>query len=164
MIKDENNSEEAIINKAKSSIERNFGGQELSVNEVINLFFTQCNSTNAKLDKQQYDVMKCITDNITDYDSRYLLIVSKASTSHFLVTNVLRKNNADYEMYIGSRFENDENEQFYKANMISKIPEMSVMWGPAESLLAAVNKSGDDLDAAAEQYQKEAEAAITDMQ
>ena len=121
MIKDENNSEEAIINKAKSSIERNFGGQELSVNEVINLFFTQCNSTKEKLDKQQYDVMKCITDNITDYDSRYLLIVSKASTSHFLVTNVLRKNNADYEMYIGSRFENDENEQFYKANMISKI-------------------------------------------
>lgn len=50
------------------------------------------------------------------------------------------------------------------AEPMPNIPEMSVMWGPAESLLAAVNKSGDDLDAAAEQYQKEAEAAITDMQ
>ena len=44
------------------------------------------------------------------------------------------------------------------------IPEMSVMWGPAESLLAAVNKSGEDIDSAAEQYQQEAETAITDMQ
>lgn len=50
------------------------------------------------------------------------------------------------------------------AEPMPNIPEMSVMWGPAESLLAAVNKLGDDLDAAAEQYQKEAEAAITDMQ
>ena len=44
------------------------------------------------------------------------------------------------------------------------IPEMSVMWGPAESLLAAVNKSGEDLDSAADQYQKAAETAIADMQ
>ena len=44
------------------------------------------------------------------------------------------------------------------------IPEMSVMWGPAESLLAAVNKSGEDIDAAADQYQQEAETAIAAMQ
>lgn len=50
------------------------------------------------------------------------------------------------------------------AQPMPNIPEMSVMWGPAESLLAAVNKSGEDLDAAAEKYQKEAETAIADMQ
>lgn len=44
------------------------------------------------------------------------------------------------------------------------IPEMSVMWGPAESLLAAVNKSGEDLDSAAETYQDQALTAIEDMQ
>ncbi|MBS5131105.1 MAG: extracellular solute-binding protein [Lachnospiraceae bacterium] len=44
------------------------------------------------------------------------------------------------------------------------IPEMSVMWGPAEALLAAVNKSGEDVKAVSEQYQKEAETAIADMQ
>lgn len=33
------------------------------------------------------------------------------------------------------------------------IPEMSVMWGPAEALLAAVNKSGEDVKAVSEQYQ-----------
>lgn len=50
------------------------------------------------------------------------------------------------------------------AQPMPNIPQMSVMWGPAESLLAAVNKSGEDVDEAAEQYQKEAESAIADMQ
>ena len=44
------------------------------------------------------------------------------------------------------------------------IPEMSVMWGPAESLLAAVNKSGEDVKTAADTYQKNALTAIKDMQ
>ena len=44
------------------------------------------------------------------------------------------------------------------------IPEMSVMWGPTEEFLAAVNKSGEDVKAVSEQYQKEAETAIADMQ
>lgn len=55
-------------------------------------------------------------------------------------------------------------ESAQKAVPMSNIPEMSVMWGPAESLLAAVNKSGEDINAAADQYQKEALQAIADMQ
>lgn len=50
------------------------------------------------------------------------------------------------------------------AQPMPNIPQMSVMWGPAESLLAAVNKSGADVDEAAEQYQNEALTAIADMQ
>ena len=50
------------------------------------------------------------------------------------------------------------------AQPMPNIPQMSVMWGPAESLLAAVNKSGKDLNTAADEYQKKAETAIADMQ
>lgn len=50
------------------------------------------------------------------------------------------------------------------AQPMPNIPQMSVMWGPSESLLAAVNKSGADIDEATEQYQTEAESAIADMQ
>ena len=50
------------------------------------------------------------------------------------------------------------------AKPMPNIPEMSVMWGPTEALLAAVNKSEEDLEPAAEKYQKEAETAIADMQ
>lgn len=51
-----------------------------------------------------------------------------------------------------------------KAVPMPNIPEMSVMWGPAESLLAAVNKSGEDVETAASKYQNEALQAISDMQ
>lgn len=50
------------------------------------------------------------------------------------------------------------------AQPMPNIPQMSVMWGPTESLLAAVNKSGADVNKAAEQYQQEALTAIADMQ
>ena len=44
------------------------------------------------------------------------------------------------------------------------IPQMGSMWGPTESLLAAVNKSGQNVEEVADNYQKEALAAIADMQ
>ena len=50
------------------------------------------------------------------------------------------------------------------AQPMPNIPQMSVMWGPAEAFLAAVNKSGEDIDTAAETYQQEALDAIADMQ
>ena len=50
------------------------------------------------------------------------------------------------------------------AQPMPNIPQMSVMWGPTEEFLAAVNKSGEDIDTAAETYQQEALDAIADMQ
>ena len=50
------------------------------------------------------------------------------------------------------------------AEPMPNIPQMNVMWGPAESFLAAVNKSGEDVETAADKYQEEALTAIADMQ
>lgn len=50
------------------------------------------------------------------------------------------------------------------AQPMPNIPEMSVMWGPAEGLLAAVNKSGEVTKDAAEKFQSDALTAIADMQ
>ncbi|TCL58093.1 arabinogalactan oligomer/maltooligosaccharide transport system substrate-binding protein [Kineothrix alysoides] len=50
------------------------------------------------------------------------------------------------------------------AQPMPNIPQMSVMWDPAEKLLAAVNKSGEDVNTAAEEFEKQAETAIADMQ
>lgn len=49
------------------------------------------------------------------------------------------------------------------AQPMPNIPQLSVMWGPMDSFLAAVNKSGEDIDTAAEKYQKDALTAISDM-
>lgn len=50
------------------------------------------------------------------------------------------------------------------AQPMPNIPQMSVMWGPAEEFLAAVNKSGQDIDASADTYQEKALEAIETMQ
>ena len=50
------------------------------------------------------------------------------------------------------------------ARPMPNIPQMSVMWGPAEAFLAAVNKSNADISAAAEEFQQEAVTAISDIQ
>ncbi len=50
------------------------------------------------------------------------------------------------------------------AEPMPNVPQMSVMWGPSEELLAAVNKSGEDVDTAAARCQQAALTAIEDMQ
>lgn len=50
------------------------------------------------------------------------------------------------------------------AQPMPNIPEMSVMWSPAEAFLVAVNKNNEDVTKAAEEAQKTAEQAIADMQ
>lgn len=50
------------------------------------------------------------------------------------------------------------------AQPMPNIPEMNVMWGPAESFLVNVNKNGEDVTKAAEEAQTAAEQAIADMQ
>lgn len=50
------------------------------------------------------------------------------------------------------------------AKPMPNVPQMGVMWGPTESFLAAVNKSGEDINKSADKYQDEAMTAIADMQ
>ena len=50
------------------------------------------------------------------------------------------------------------------ARPMPNIPEMGAMWGPAESMLTAINKNGADPAQAAEEAQAAAEQAIADMQ
>lgn len=49
------------------------------------------------------------------------------------------------------------------AQPMPNIPEMNAMWGPAESMLTAVNKNGTDVATAAAEAQAAAEQAIADM-
>lgn len=49
------------------------------------------------------------------------------------------------------------------ARPMPNIPEMGAMWGPAETMLTAINKNGADPAQAAEEAQAAAEQAIADM-
>lgn len=116
---------------------------------------------------QGVGVLKYAAENKKDAVSKVLLALCDESVGVALAqkANCAPANQQSYadtdvvdnEMIMAMR------ETAETAQPMPNIPEMSVMWGPAESLLAAVNKSGEDVQTAAETYQKEAETAIADM-
>ena len=116
---------------------------------------------------QGVGVLKYAAENKKDAVSKVLLALCDESVGVALAqkANCAPANQQSYadtdvvdnEMIMAMR------ETAETAQPMPNIPEMSVMWGPTESLLAAVNKSGEDVQTAAETYQKEAETAIADM-
>jgi len=100
------------------SIERNFGGLDKSIKifkEIFKKYVTNINDIN------EYNVMKCIENNILDSKSRYLLIESKSSISQFLITSILEKLGKNHMFYYGSNFEDDTSHGYYSAKILNKI-------------------------------------------
>lgn len=117
---------------------------------------------------QAVGVMKCAAENKKDAIAKVLWALAQPEVGVALAKEASCAP-ANQKSYEAETVAGDEMIVAMKrtaetAEPMPNIPEMSVMWGPAESLLAAVNKSGDDVEAAAERYQKEAETAIADMQ
>ena len=69
----------------------------------------------------EYDVMNCIKNNIQDSTSRYLLIITKSSISHFLITLILNNLKKNHTFYYGSNFEEDNSLSYYSAKILNKI-------------------------------------------
>ena len=107
-----------IENILNESIERNFGGLENSIKIFKHLFkkyFPNINEIN------EYNVMECIRNNIIDASSRYLLIVTKSSISHFLVKLILDELEKKNVFYYGSNFEEDTIKGYYSAKVLNKV-------------------------------------------
>ncbi|ORX57745.1 hypothetical protein BCR36DRAFT_318513 [Piromyces finnis] len=106
---------ESILNE---SIERNFGGLDFSIRIFKKLFKNYVPFIN---EINEYDVIQCIKDNIQDTKSRYLLIETKSSISHFLITLILDKMKKDHVFYYGSNFEEDTLNGYYSAKVLNKV-------------------------------------------
>ena len=106
---------ENIINE---SIERNFGGLKNSIKLFKKLFKKYVQNIN---DIDEYNVMNCLRENIIDSTSRYLLIITKSSISHFLVTLILDELKKSHTFYYGSNFEDDNLKGYYSAKVLNKM-------------------------------------------
>ena len=107
------------------SLERNFGGIEFD-KEKTSLVLIK-NEFRKKYEKiyiqKKYDVLKRIEENISDKQSRYLLLISKSSVSNYLLKNILsdKKINKDSSFYIGSRFVKDQQSEEYTLKILNKV-------------------------------------------
>eukprot|EP00833_Pecoramyces_ruminatium_P004169 jgi/Orpsp1_1/1178201/evm.model.c7180000064404.1 len=107
------------------SIESNFGGLENSIKifkEMLKSYIPyNNNNNNNNNNKKQYDVIKCITNNIENPNRRYLLLITKNSISQFLISSILEQLGKKQTFYYGSNFEEDISQGHYTAKELNKI-------------------------------------------
>ena len=113
----ENNLEKIQNICAIKAIERNFGGYINSVDSMKKIFYEISNFPDIK---HQYNIVNCIEDNFKDPNSRYLLLISKNSTSQNLVEHIIKNENKQSVIYIGSQFKGDRSES-YTEDILIKI-------------------------------------------
>ena len=94
---------------AIKAIERNFGGYEGSVVEMKKIFYEISKYNNIN---HRYNIVENISDNFKDPNSRYLLLISKNSTSQNLIEQIIQKEKKQSVIYIGSQFKGDKSESY----------------------------------------------------
>ena len=106
-------------------IERNFAGlefnkQKTSLEVIKEIFKTKYEEVPVT---KEYDVLQKIRENINDKDSRYLLLISKSSTSYYLLMSILNEENKNknYSFHIGSRFKQDCSSEEYTLKILNKV-------------------------------------------
>ena len=116
---EDNSYENKIIEEiCISSLERNFGGFENSINIIKEIFYTFYKN---KTVKRGYNVLECIKENLEDKESRYLLLVSKSSISNYLLNLIFNKMKVKYSFYLGSKFKDEHEGEDYSVKMLNKI-------------------------------------------
>ena len=125
-----------LIKICIKQIMRNFGGLENSVNDFKEFFLEDYeNKIYENCPEFQYDVMKCLKENINDENSRYLLLITENYLSQELLNYILddicqdkNKNKfkgKDDEIYtkyfFGSVYKSDKNNILYSNEILSNI-------------------------------------------
>ena len=125
--KNDKNLNPNILQEAFFSVECNYNGLIINnessssksiENELIKLYPLEKN-----LKVNQFNIMDCIINNINDFESRFLLLITQASLSQYLVMQIIKKEEEerDYFYYLGSLFEQDKFNETYSAKAINKI-------------------------------------------
>ena len=94
---------------AIKAIERNFGGLDNSVYDMKKIFYEISKYNNIN---HRYNIVENISDNFNDANSRYLLLISKNSTSQNLIEQIIQKEQKESVIYIGSQFKGDKSEAY----------------------------------------------------
>ena len=119
-----------LINKiCIDNIMRNFGGLENSIEEFISYFFEGDNNfdylNNIKKDNN-YNIMKCIQENINDDKSRYLLLSTESNLSQEILNIILeeikenRNNFRNINNSVNIEYEEKDGVEIFNKNNLKK--------------------------------------------
>ena len=130
----ENEEEKKYIEKiCMFNIERNFGGLKNSIQIFKNIFFRNNQYAN------EYNILKCIKNNIIDESSRNILLVLENYISKDLINYILKdkyeqnilneinedninnKKNLVIKYFYGSKFELDKNDKKYSKSILNRL-------------------------------------------
>ena len=92
-IKDKNKNElvnNELIEIAKNGIERNFGGLKNSIEKFENLFLNNYENK-IELDYNNINLIEHIENNISETNSRYLILIAKENINESLIKFILKK-------------------------------------------------------------------------
>ena len=119
---------------AMKNIERNFGGLPTSIRD-FKIEYYNANNENAELKNKilenNYDIMRCISENLFDQESRYLLLITKNNLDldliNFVIDETMNKfkdeylnNSFEIKYLLGSNFIKDNDEE-YRENTLGRI-------------------------------------------
>jgi len=118
---------------AMKNIERNFGGLPSSIYDFKLKYYQLENDKNdikSNIDNN-YDMIRCISENLFDKDSRYLLLITRNNLDldliNFLIDEIKQSNSEKYKndkfetkYLIGSTFVND-NKEVYREDILGTI-------------------------------------------
>ena len=108
---------EKMIEKA---IERNFGGMPDSIKMMKEIFNKNFIGNYGTINPSKYDVFDCVNSNLTEENSRFLMIISEYTISESLIISILVQLEKKYIYLMGSEFDGDNQEQ-YTYKILNKI-------------------------------------------
>ena len=119
----QNNSRKVLTEIGVQSLNRNFGGLEESNKKILEIFKTQYNTrfdNNVNLDKS-FSVLDAIEQNVTDPNSRYLMLISDGNNGSDIVKYLLKKLNKKYIELVGSKYAYDKKSGKYTEEILNKV-------------------------------------------
>ena len=114
--------EKKILNEIGNlSLERNFGGLENSTNSIKNIFNKEYGNKSNENIESSFNILKIIKENISESNSRYLMLISDGNDAGEILKYLLSSINRKYIEIVGSKYKIDTKSGRYTEEILNKI-------------------------------------------
>ena len=112
--------DEQKTTRTQRALQRNFGGLPFELNKIQQLFLGHFQSERVLEDTQSFPVTDLICDNLHDKFARHVMIITNGDSAIGILDQTLRSLEKEKVTIFGSRFEEDQSEE-YNYNILSRI-------------------------------------------